>query len=123
MELATEDVNETAFVGYGRELRAAALDPRLRSYFLLYYGLGCRRFGREDEGVKWINEAREFAAAHKINQVAFHAERSLAESERTRAVVEKASAWPDAIPADVLEVASAIAHMCEQALSPHSIVS
>ena len=119
MELATEERNESAFEEYGRDLKSAALDPRLRSHFLLYYGLGCRQFGREAEAVKWITEARDFAAAHKIHQVAFEAETALTEGERRVAATEKPNKWTDSVPSEVLQVASAIAHMREEALSSH----
>jgi tetratricopeptide (TPR) repeat protein len=116
MELASVDGMEQACEGYGRELRHAALDPRLRSYFLLYYGQGCRRFGRQDEGTKYIEEARTFAAASKINQVAFDAERALADRERKTGGDVRETTWTDSIPDEVVHVASALSHLREAAV-------
>jgi hypothetical protein len=117
MELASMDGMADAFEGYGRELRNAALDPRLRSYFLLYYGEGCGRLGREDEGRKYIEEAREFASAHKINQVAFDAEKSLTTAgERTRKA-RVPTTWTEPVPEDVAMVAVAMSQLREAAIS------
>lgn len=118
MELASIDGMEQVFEEYGQTLRNAALDARLRSYFLLYYGEGCRRFGRDEEARKWIAEARDFATDHKIYQVAFDAERELAAAEeRKEREAKPADSWSDPVPDDVLEVARAFTQLREAALS------
>ena len=117
MELATTEENEKSFEEYGRELKYAALDPRLRSYFLLYYGMGCRRFGREEEGMKWIAEARDFAASHKINQVAFEAEKELATAGERKVRTAEPVPWSGDSSPEVFHVAEAIARMREVAIS------
>lgn len=121
MELAIDDGLEQLFEEYGRELRNAALDPRLRSYFLLYYGKGARRFGREAEGLKFIGEARDFASAHKINQVAFEAEQALsAVGERQARSDAPVTTWSDDVSSEVRHVAEAFAQLREAALSSPS---
>ena len=118
MELAARDGMEAAFDDYAGQLRNAALDPRLRSYFLLYYGEGCVSFGRDEEGRKHIAEAQQFAATHKINQVAFDAEKALAAAlERRVQPAKPATPWTEPIPSSVYEVAEAVTHIREAALS------
>lgn len=117
MELATTEGDESSFEEYGRELKYAALDPRLRSYFLLYYGMGCRRFGREEEGTKWIAEARDFAASHKINQVAFEAEKELTTAGEGKLRSGQTVSRTEAVSSDVFHVAEAMAHLREVAVS------
>ncbi len=117
MELATAEGMEKAFEEYGRELKYAALDPRLRSYFLLYYGLGCLRFGREEEGMKWIADAKDFATAHKINQVAFEAEAALAKGEKEFRKAAATKRWTENASPEVLHVAEAFAQLRDTALA------
>jgi hypothetical protein len=122
LELAAMDGMETAFNDYAAELKHAALDPRLRAYFLLYYGQGCVTFGRTDEGMTSIAEAQQFSLRHKINQVAFDAEKALAAAgERSARTVETRETWSEPIPADVLSIAGSLTHIREAALaSPHA---
>ena len=108
MELATMDSMEAAFDDYAAQLRNAALDPRLRSYFLLYFGQGCIAFGREADGIKYLSEARDFAAASKINQVMVEAEKALA-AVREKVRREPAKPWTEEIPAEVSEIAHELA--------------
>jgi hypothetical protein len=118
MELAVMDGMESAFDDYAGQLKNAALDPRLRSYFLLYYGQGCVEFGRIDEGREAIAEARDFAASHKIHQVSFEAERALNGVRTAPARVAESPEFSiDSVPANVRQVAEALAHVREEALS------
>jgi tetratricopeptide (TPR) repeat protein len=118
MEIASYDGNEDAFDDYGRELRNAALDPRLRSYFLLLYGEGAMRLGRHDDGLRSIEEARDFATAHKIYQVAHDAGRALVEGERAVRADEAAKVWSaEPVREDVALVMSELSHLRERALS------
>jgi len=116
MEIASEDGNAEAFDAYGRELKNAALDPRLRSYFLLYYGEGCARLGRHDEALRSIAEARDFAAEHKIFQVAHDAERALTAGEKNARAEEAARVWAnEPVSAEVAHVMSAVGKLREAA--------
>jgi tetratricopeptide (TPR) repeat protein len=118
MELASLDGMEDAFEDYGRVLKDAALDPRLRSYFLLYYGEGCQRFGREEEGRSFIEQARDYAVSHKIYQVAFEAEKALTAAGERRARNAKLDiSWSEPVREDVTQVASALSHLREYAVS------
>ena len=118
MELAAIDGIEDAFEKYAGELRNAALDPRLRSYFLLYYGEGCLGFGREEEGLKFIAEARDYATANKIYQVAFDAERALATGEKEVRAREAANVWTEAaVPDEITGVVAALGQLREAAFS------
>ncbi|MEO8193451.1 MAG: hypothetical protein ABI681_06340 [Gemmatimonadales bacterium] len=120
MELAAMDGMEEAFDGYARDLKNAALDPRLRSYFLLYYGQGCLSFGRDEQGRSSIAEAKEFATRNKIHQVAFDADKALAAAqagERKARTAMPANSWTDPIPSDVEHVALALSHLRDATLS------
>jgi len=117
MELAITEDDEKNFEEYGRELKYAALDPRLRSYFLLYYGIGCRKFGRDDEGMKWIADARDFSAKNKINQVMFEAEAALAKGEKEIRKTASAKQWAEPVSPEVLHVAEAFAQLRKTAVS------
>ena len=117
MELAAIDGIEDAFDTYARELRNAALDPRLRSYFLLYYGKGAISFGREEEGRRSIADAQEFASRHKINQVAHEASAAMAGGKEARGGKRSV---PVEVPKNVIDVAEAMTHLRELALSSPS---
>jgi tetratricopeptide (TPR) repeat protein len=120
MELAAIDGMEEAFESYAKELKNAALDPRLRSYFLLYYGRGAISFGREEEGRRSISDAQDFASRHKINQVAHEASAALAAGKEARDVKRSAVG---SVPKNVVEVAEAMTHLRQLALSSPSRVS
>jgi hypothetical protein len=118
MELAAMDGMEEAFEGYAKELTDRQLDPRLRAYFLLYYGQGCDQFGRFEDGVKFMAQARDFATSHKIHQVAFEAEQALsAAGKKTRQRVKATETWRETVPSDVRHVAEAFAYLRETAMS------
>jgi tetratricopeptide (TPR) repeat protein len=118
MELAAMNGMEEAFEGYANQLKAAPLDPRLRSYFLLYYGQGCEQFGRYAEAERFMDEAREFATSHKIHQVAFEAEQALATAgKKTRQRAVAVESWRETVPPDVRYVAEAFANLREAAMS------
>ena len=118
MEMASNDGDVEAFEAYGRELRNAALDPRLRSYFLLYYGEGCERLGRHDEAVRSIEDARDFATEHKIYQVAHDADRALVAGEKSARVEAAKKVWAnEPIPAEVANVVSALSQLRAEAVA------
>ncbi len=118
MELAAMDEMEEAFFGYAKQLRNAALDPRLRSYFLLYYGQGLLAFGRDDEALETIAEAQDFAAQHKIHQVSHDASLALSAGSRDSARRRAAKPWAsEEIPSHVYEVAEAMSSLRESALA------
>lgn len=115
MEMASTDSDTGAFDQYGRELKHAALDPRLRAYFLLYYGEGCARLGRHDEAERSLDEAVRFATDHKIYQVAHDAERELAKGEKiARAEAAKVQSGVP-VPAEIAHVVTAISALREAA--------
>jgi hypothetical protein len=118
MEMASTDGNSEAFDAYGRELRYAALDPRLRSYFLLYYGEGCRRLGRTEEAIRSITEARDFATEHKIYQVAHDADQALVTGEKNARAEAAAKVWAnEPVSAEVAHVVSALGKLREAAVA------
>ena len=125
MELDFLDGNEAAFDNSALELRNSALDPRLRSYYLLFYGVGCITFGRSDEGRRSLEEARDYAFKQKVNQVGFEAEKelSLAVTNGVRGTAGASqSVDTPSIPAEVNLVARALTHLRELALSsPHAL--
>lgn len=117
MELASVDGEEAAFENYASQLRNQALDARLRSYFLLFYGQGCARFDRLDEGNKYVAEAKHFAASSKIHQVAFEAEQELAAGPRKAREKTRQATWAEEIPAHVAGIAAELSQRREAALS------
>lgn len=80
MELSVEDGDAAAFDAHVTELERSALDPRLRSFFLLLQARGARRFGRDDFP-KRFEAAREYAAAHGLHQLAYESEAAMESSE------------------------------------------
>jgi hypothetical protein len=120
MELAAMDHMERAFDGYAAELKNAALDPRLRAYYLLYHGQGCIEFGRTELGLSQIAEAQHFAERHKIHQVAFDAEKALTAEKRGVREANARKAWTDSVPENVTRVAEAMNQVREMALSSPS---
>ncbi len=115
MELAAIDRMAGDFDQYADRLGKAALDPRLRSYFLLYHGQGCIALGREDEGRTQLAEAQRFAAAHRINQVAFEAEKALTNAGTDKSARRPAAGWDAPIPTAVLEVAESLTYLRDTA--------
>jgi tetratricopeptide (TPR) repeat protein len=77
MELAYLDGAESVFDRYAVELSIAELPSQLRAYALLYTGMGCLRFGREQEGREKLAEADRYASVKGIHQVALEAEKAL----------------------------------------------
>jgi tetratricopeptide (TPR) repeat protein len=78
MELSIDEADETAFNRYVADLESATLDPRLRAYFLLLEARASRRFGRDDFPARF-ETAREYAATHRLHQLAFESEAALEE--------------------------------------------
>ena len=118
MELAVMDEMEEAFDNYAGQLKNAALDPRLRSYFLLYYGQGCATFGRIDEARRSIGEAKRFAASHRIHQVSFEADKALNGVPRVQTrYVDPTILAGEHVLASVRQVAQELAHVREEAAS------
>ena len=117
MELSSIVGDETNFDEYADQLRDKALDPRLKSYFLLYYGQGCSRFGRDEEAQKYVAEAKQFAAENKIHQVASEAERELVAAEKKARTEVRKSSWTETVPDDVAQVALVLSRLRETALS------
>jgi hypothetical protein len=113
MELASMERMEKPFDDYAAGLRNAALDPRLRSYFLLYYGQGLMTFGHEDEGRKSLTEARDFASQHKINQVAFEAEQAL--NKPVKKTTHPKKDWVEEVSPDLEYVMAGLAKLKESA--------
>ena len=63
-------------------------------------------------------EARDFAASHKIHQVAFEAEQALAAAgKKTRQRAKATETWRETVPSDVRHVAEAFVYLREAAMS------
>lgn len=121
MELASIDGQAEAFESYASQLKNQALDPRLRSYFLLFYGQGCRRFGRIEEAREYTAESKRFALANKIHQVAFEAERELTAVEKKARDDERQTTWTEAVPAEITSIAAELSRLRETALSSPTV--
>ena len=121
MELAARDGVAGTFESYAKQLKYAALDPRLRSYFLLYYGQGLITLGRQEEGLESIADAREFASRNNIHQVAHEAGAALVEARKVSGSRVPPVAVPGfEIPREVFVVAEAISRLRETALATTS---
>jgi len=92
MELAVDSGDEHQFDVYVSQLEAAPLDARLRAYFLLFRGLGSRRFGREGSDDQ-LRAAELFASEHELHQIAFEIEAAL-ETPPVETVTGRASVQP-----------------------------
>lgn len=114
MELSAMERMQKPFEDYAASLRNAALDPRLRSYFLLYYGQGLVGFGHSKEGRRYLTEARDFASQNKINQVVFEAEKAL-NAPVTKPTQPKKQ-WVEAISPDLKYVTAGLEKLKENAL-------
>jgi hypothetical protein len=85
MELAIDDGDEASFDGYVEQMQSAALDPRLKTYFLFFQARGAQRFGR-DNARKLFENARVFAEANKLHQIAFEIEAAMSKPVLTGSV-------------------------------------
>ena len=102
MELAIAEGSEARFDELRDELDREPLDPRLRAYFLLYSGLGLKRFGRTGAD-EMLEAAREHAAQHDLHQIAFEAEGASRES------VAATVAQPEhEVPTELIDIAQRI---------------
>jgi tetratricopeptide (TPR) repeat protein len=118
MELAAIGGAEDEFDRYASELSTAELPPRLRSYYLLYRGMGSLGFGREQEGTELLQEAERFASLNGIHQVSFEAENALSRiAELMRAPSAAVTTRDDDTPLDTQDIAESLSHLREMALS------
>jgi len=110
LELAAIDGQEQAFDDYARQLESAALDARLRAYYLLFLGIGQETFGRIDKAKISLASAREFSAQNQLHQIEYDALIASAELESRRFAPAQHSANPSAetVPERVLEIAAAL---------------
>jgi hypothetical protein len=84
MELSIDDADEPSVGLYTAELESAALDPRLRAYFLLLQGRASRRFGLADYSARF-EIAREYAQKHRLHQLAHSAEQAMTTEDESNA--------------------------------------
>src|SRR4029079_9688454 len=71
--LAIDEGDQPSFDKYVHELDTAALDPRLKTYFLFYKARGARRFNKSDSDSLFL-QAQQFAEQNKLHQLAFEIE-------------------------------------------------
>jgi hypothetical protein len=118
MELAAIDGQEKSFDDYARELGQAALDPRLRAYYLLYLGNGQQRFGWHSEAEASLIGAREFAAKNQLHQIEHDAATAIAELESGQRAKTSRPVVPytDNVPDRVREIAAALSGAREAAV-------
>jgi tetratricopeptide (TPR) repeat protein len=118
MELAIAEGDETRFDDYVGQVESAALDPRLKTYFLFFRGLGMRRFGREAADDQ-LRAAQEFAATHQLHQIEFEVEQVLVPAEHSRTAASPAATEnPNKADQEELKrIAEALSHLREEATS------
>ena len=116
LELAAIDGQEQAFDDYARQLENAALDARLRAYYLLFLGIGQESFGRINEAEISLAKAREFSAQNQLHQIEHDAFTAIAALKPRRfAPAEKSVDPSDAtVPERVLEIAAALGERAKQ---------
>ncbi len=85
MELAIDEDDEAAFDDYVNQLDDAALEPRLRTYYLFFKAKGTRQFGRDDSP-QLFQQARAFAETNKLHQLAFEIESAMSKESPQRTV-------------------------------------
>jgi tetratricopeptide (TPR) repeat protein len=119
MELAAIDGQEQAFDDYARELENAALDARLRAYYLLFLGIGQESFGRINEAKISLGNAREFSAQNQLHQIEHDALIAISELKSGRFLPAQHSVNPSAetVTERVLEIAAALGGAREAAVS------
>jgi len=118
MELAAIDGQEEVFDNYARELGEAALDPRLRSYYLLFLGVGQQRFGRHSAAEASLASAREFATKNQLHQIAYEASMAIAalESGKSATISRSVAPYSVEVPQRVREIAAALHGVRETAV-------
>jgi tetratricopeptide (TPR) repeat protein len=118
MELAGLEGQADAFDAYARELAGEALNPWLRSHYLLFLGEGFGRLGRIEAAEEALREASAFADANQLHQVAFKAQsalqtvRSMSRGQAARKLA--ASAW---MPEEIGTVVRAISDLRKSAVA------
>jgi hypothetical protein len=66
-------------------MQSAALDPRLKTYFLFFQAMGAQRFGRGNEQQLFL-AARSFAEQNKLHQITFEIETAMSRPAPIRSV-------------------------------------
>jgi tetratricopeptide (TPR) repeat protein len=117
MELASLDGKEEAFDTYARELASAPLGPWLRSHYLLFYGEGLIRFGRDDAANEVLRSAIAYAEANEIHQVSFKAQTALGNIGTAPRRTTTFTPEPGWMPGDVGSVVEAIAQLRKAAVA------
>jgi hypothetical protein len=118
MELAAIDGQEPVFDNYARELGNATLDPRLRSYYLLFLGVGQQRFGRHSAAEASLASAREFATKNQLHQIAHEASMAITalESGKSATISRSVAPYSVEVPQRVREIAAALRGVREAAV-------
>jgi tetratricopeptide (TPR) repeat protein len=112
MEIASHEGFEVLFDQYRRELDHETLPVSLNAAVKLVVGQSFHRFGRYDEAERALRGAIEFATAHKLNQLVFQAESSLADVLAGARATQQVTI---AAPEEVDDVAFAIRGIREKA--------
>jgi hypothetical protein len=105
MELAIDDGDERLFDTYVEQMKSAALDPRLKTYFLFFQAMGAQRFGRGNE-LDLFETARKFAEVNKLHQIAFEIEAAMSKPVPERSVEQND---------ELMRIAEVIEHLREAA--------
>jgi tetratricopeptide (TPR) repeat protein len=110
LELSSLDGMTDAFEAYASELRKAPLGPWLKSYFLVFYGEGLARFGRDEAAMEVLTEAIAYSSANEIHPASFRAEEALVATRSRKHRVTRAPSF-ESIPSEVLAAAHAVAEL------------
>ncbi len=111
MELAIDDGDHESFDNYRRELEGAALDPRLKAYFLMLEAVGSREFGADDFLTKF-EIARDFAEANRFHQIAFQVDEAMTQPGNPAPALETGSVEPTE---ELRRIAEVLGHLRKSA--------
>jgi hypothetical protein len=116
MELASIDGMEEVFLGYARELAVAPLSPWLRAHYLLFFGEGLQRFGKNNEARDALEEAVTYSDENQLHQLSFKAQSALT-SQRSRTPGPSTTATPSFAASGVAGVVHAISDLRKTTLA------
>jgi tetratricopeptide (TPR) repeat protein len=109
MEIAARQGFEPVFERYRHDFETTELPPYLAARYLIVVGEGYHSLGRVESSASYLERAIDLAARHRLNQLVFEAESSLAAARSSKRRLT--SGAPQEVPVEVAGVARAIHQM------------
>jgi tetratricopeptide (TPR) repeat protein len=116
MELSSWERDRARFDEYARQLENEQLDPRLRTAYFMYFGLGERLFGNEEAAQASLSKAVALAEANQLHLHAHEAIEALADVKRTTHS-PRVAVVPSALDPSITWIASELGTLRQAALS------